>query len=152
MADEALLTFVADIVSAHVSNNSVAPEELPALIGAVYGALTRLGQVEVKVEPKREPAVSIRASVKPDHVVCLECGIKMKMLKRHVMTDHGMSPAEYRSRWGLNADYPLVAPDYAARRKELALRIGLGRKPVTPEAAPVAAPAKPRRRKVAPAE
>lgn len=92
-----------------------------------------------------KPAVSVRASVKPDAVTCLECGEKMKMLKRHLGTEHGLTPTEYRSRWSLPADYPMVAPDYAAKRKELAVRIGLGRKPdkspkVQANAAPKAAP------------
>ena len=128
MADENLLTFVADIVSAHASHNSVKPSELPRLIEAIYAALEGLGKVAVVVEEKREPAVSIRSSVKPDAITCLECGAKQKMLKRHLGTHHQLSPAEYKARWGLNADYPLVAPDYAATRRDLAVKIGLGRK------------------------
>jgi predicted transcriptional regulator len=127
MTDETLLTLAADIVSAHVSNNTVSPADLPKLIQSVYGSLASLGQ-EAPVEEKREPAVSIRASVKPDTLTCLECGAKMKMLKRHLASDHGLTPADYRARWGLGADYPMVAADYAARRKELAVKIGLGRK------------------------
>ena len=88
-----------------------------------------LGQAPEPLEEKLIPAVSIRASVKPDAVTCLDCGAKMKMLKRHLGTEHGMTPAEYRTRWNLPADYPMVAPEYAAKRKELAVRIGLGRKP-----------------------
>ena len=125
---ETLITLTSDIVAAHVSNNSVAVDELPALIKNVYGALSGLGAA-AQEEARPEPAVSIRASVKPDHLVCLEDGKKMKMLKRHLMTDHGLTPAEYRSRWGLPADYPMVAPDYAEKRRELAKKIGLGRKP-----------------------
>lgn len=128
MADENLLTFVADIVSAHASHNSVKPTELPRLIEAIYAALEGLGKVAPVVEEKREPAVSIRSSVKPDAITCLECGAKQKMLKRHLGTHHQLSPAEYKARWGLNADYPLVAPDYAATRRDLAVKIGLGRK------------------------
>jgi predicted transcriptional regulator len=125
---ETLITLTSDIVAAHVSNNSVSVEDVPALINNVYGALANLGSVP-QVEEKPEPAVSIRSSVKADHLVCLEDGKKMKMLKRHLMTDHGLTPAEYRARWGLPADYPMVAPDYAEKRRTLAKQIGLGRKP-----------------------
>ena len=149
MADETLLDHVADIVSAHVSNNSVAAADLPGLIQSVYASLAALGQAPEPVAEKLTPAVSIRASVKADAVTCLDCGEKMKMLKRHLGTEHGMTPADYRVRWNLPADYPMVAPDYAAKRKELAVRIGLGRKPkaAVPEA-PAKAPkgAKPRKK------
>ena len=123
-----LITLTSDIVAAHVSNNSVSVEQIPALIENVYGSLAGLGVVPA-VEERPAPAVSVRASVKNDHLVCLEDGKKMKMLKRHLMTDHGMTPAEYRTRWGLAADYPMVAPDYAEKRRVLAKQIGLGRKP-----------------------
>lgn len=125
---ETLITLTSDIVAAHVSNNSVSVDEVATLIQNVYGALASLG-VDPAAEEKPEPAVSVRASVKSDHIVCLEDGKKMKMLKRHLMTDHGMTPAEYRTRWGLPADYPMVAPDYAEKRRALAKEIGLGRKP-----------------------
>ncbi|MDD3798420.1 MAG: MucR family transcriptional regulator [Novosphingobium sp.] len=127
--NETLITLTSDIVAAHVSNNSVAVEDVPSLIANVFGALSSLGEPAPVVEEKPEPAVSIRSSVKPDYVVCLECGKKMKMLKRHLATDHGLTTDEYRARWGLNADYPLVAPNYAKTRRELAKKIGLGRKP-----------------------
>ena len=127
-ANEMLITLTADIVTAHVANNNVDGETLPGLIESVYGALSGLGAEET-VEERPEPAVSVRASVKSDHLVCLEDGKKMKMLKRHLMTDHGMTPEEYRERWNLPADYPMVAPDYAEKRRELAKKIGLGRKP-----------------------
>ena len=127
-SNETLITLAADIVAAHLSNNNVPVEEVSILIGNVYSALASLGAA-APAEEKREPAVSIRASVKHDHMVCLEDGKKMKMLKRHLMTDHGITPAEYRERWGLPADYPMVAPDYAEKRRELAKSIGLGRKP-----------------------
>ena len=130
MADETLIALTADIVSAHVSGNVVTAGQLPELIAAVYASLAGLGAPELVIEPKLEPAVSIRSSVKPDSVTCLECGQKLKMIKRHLGSEHGLTPAEYKARWGLGADYPLVAPEYAARRKELALAIGLGRKPV----------------------
>ena len=141
MADETLLTLAADIVSAHVSHNSVGAAQLPALIETVYASLASLGQEPAPVEEKREPAVSIRSSVKPDAIACLECGAKMKMLKRHLGSDHGLTPAEYRTRWHLASDYPMVAPDYAAKRKELALKIGLGRKPGQKLAPKIAEPA-----------
>jgi predicted transcriptional regulator len=125
---EFLATLTADIVSAHVSNNNVASAELPGLIHGVYESLASLGVAEVVAEPTPQPAVSIRASVKPDHIVCLEDGKKLKMLKRHLMTHYGMTPEDYRARWGLPADYPMVAPNYAAQRRELAKQIGLGTK------------------------
>jgi predicted transcriptional regulator len=126
---ETLITLTSDIVAAHVSNNGVSVEDVPALISNVYGALAGLGAEVTIVESAPVPAVSIRSSVKPDHVVCLECGKKMKMLKRHLSTDHGMTTDDYRKRWGLASDYPLVAPNYAEKRRELAKLIGLGRKP-----------------------
>lgn len=126
MADETLLTLATDIISAHVSNNNVATEALPGLIAAVYDSLAGLGQVTEPAEEARTPAVSIRASVKPDSITCLECGKKMKLIKRHLGTDHQLTPEQYRNRWNLPADYPLVAPNYAEKRKELAVKIGLG--------------------------
>jgi predicted transcriptional regulator len=126
---ETLITLTSDIVAAHVSNNGVSVEDVPTLISNVYGALAGLGAETIAIEAPLVPAVSIRSSVKPDFVVCLECGKKMKMLKRHLTTDHGLTTDEYRNRWGLTSDYPLVAPNYAAKRRELAKEIGLGRKP-----------------------
>ncbi len=126
--DEMLVTLTSDIVTAHVANNNVEVSDLPSLIQNVYGALSGLGENEADEAPP-EPAVSIRASVKPDYIVCLEDGKKMKMLKRHLMTAYGMTPDEYRQRWNLPADYPMVAPNYAKKRAELAKKIGLGRKP-----------------------
>lgn len=127
--NEMLITLTSDIVAAHVSNNSVNVEDLPTVITNVYGALAGLGGTPVVVEEKPEPAVSVRASVKPDYIVCLEDGKKLKMLKRHLMTHYNMTPDEYRARWNLPADYPMVAPNYAEKRRELAKKIGLGRKP-----------------------
>jgi len=128
--NETLITLTSDIVAAHVSNNSVAVDEVPTLIANVYGALAGLGQAAAAPEPEPlKPAVSVRASVKPDKIVCLDCGAEMKMLKRHLMTHHGMTPEDYRARWNLAADYPLVAPNYAETRRDLAKKIGLGRKP-----------------------
>lgn len=126
---ETLITLASDIVAAHVSNNSLSADEVPSLITNVYNALANLGEVEEPVQDRPEPAVSVRASVKRDHVVCLDCGKKMKMLKRHLMTEHDMTPDDYRSRWDLSTDYPMVAPAYAETRRDLAKKIGLGRKP-----------------------
>jgi predicted transcriptional regulator len=127
-AEDTLLTLTADIVAAHVSNNSVAVNDLPNLIQNVHGALTGISSRSAAAEPKQEPKVSIRASIKPDYIVCLEDGKKQKMLKRHLMTNHGMTPDEYRQKWGLSADYPMVAPNYAEQRRTLAKSIGLGTK------------------------
>lgn len=128
--NETLITLTSDIVAAHVSNNSVSVDDVPALISKVYGALAGLGQAPAPVaEEAPKPAVSVRASVKSDHIVCLEDGVKLKMLKRHLMTHYNMTPEQYRARWNLPADYPMVAPAYAEKRRELAKKIGLGRKP-----------------------
>lgn len=124
--DDMLLTLTTDIVAAHVSNNSVAPNDLPNLIAGVHGALATLGSGEVAPTERAEPSVSVRASVKPDYIVCLEDGKRMKMLKRHLMTHHQMTPTKYRQKWGLNSDYPMVAPNYAETRRTLAKSIGLG--------------------------
>jgi len=126
---ETLITLTSDIVAAHVSNNSVEADQMPGLITKVFNALAELGGGDVQDEPRPDPAVSIRSSIKRDHVVCLDCGKKMKMLKRHLSTEHNMSPDEYRARWNLNSDYPLVAPAYAETRRDLAKQIGLGRQP-----------------------
>jgi predicted transcriptional regulator len=126
---ETLITLTSDIVAAHVSNNNVAVDDVADLITSVYGALAGLGQAAPEPEPAPEPAVSIRSSVKPDHIVCLEDGKKLNMLKRHLSTYHGMTPDEYRARWNLPSDYPMVAPNYAEKRRDLAKKIGLGRKP-----------------------
>jgi predicted transcriptional regulator len=125
---ETLITLTSDIVAAHVSNNNVAVEDVASLIHNVYGALSDLGG-KVVVEAKPEPAVSVRASIKPDYIVCLEDGKKLKMLKRYLKTNFDMTPEQYRARWNLPADYPMVAPAYAEKRRELAKEIGLGRKP-----------------------
>ncbi len=124
--DEVLITLTSDIVAAHVSNNSVAVSDLPTLIQNVYSALAGLHSEVVAPQPKQEPAVSIRSSIKPDYIVCLEDGKKLKMLKRHLMTHYQMTPDEYRTKWGLPADYPMVAPNYADQRRTLAKKIGLG--------------------------
>jgi predicted transcriptional regulator len=125
--NETLVTLAADIVVAHVSNNSVAISDLPTLIQNVYAALAGLSQPVLPPVVKQEPAVSIRASIKPDYIVCLEDGKKLKMLKRHLMTHYQMTPDDYRAKWSLPADYPMVAPNYAEQRRMLAKAIGLGR-------------------------
>ena len=127
-AEDTLLTLTADIVAAHVSNNSVAVNDLPNLIQNVHAALSGVSGAGGAPEPKPEPKVSIRSSVKPDFIVCLEDGKKLKMLKRHLMTHYNMTPDQYRQKWGLAADYPMVAPNYAEQRRTLAKSIGLGTK------------------------
>ena len=126
---ETLITLTSDIVAAHLSNNDVGVDAVPQLITNVYDALSGLGTQNKNQEPPPQPAVSIRASVKPDHIVCLEDGKKLKMLKRYLRTNYDMTPEEYRARWDLPADYPMVAPNYSKRRRDLAKEIGLGRKP-----------------------
>ncbi len=121
------IELAADIVSAYVSNNSVASSDLPALIGEVHGALMRVagGAVEAPVEAPK-PAVPIKKSVTPDFIICLEDGKKFKSLKRHLRTQYNMTPEQYREKWGLPADYPMVAPNYAKARSKLAKEMGLG--------------------------
>jgi predicted transcriptional regulator len=126
--NDTLITLTADIVSAHVSNNSVSVNDLPQLIQNVHGALNGLSGAVEEAPARQEPAVSVRSSVKPDYVVCLEDGKKLKMLKRHLMTHYQMTPDQYRQKWGLNSDYPMVAPNYAEQRRTLAKKIGLGTK------------------------
>jgi predicted transcriptional regulator len=126
--EDTLLTLTADIVAAHVSNNSVAVNDLPNLIQNVHAALSGISGSPAAPEPKPEPKVSIRSSVKPDYIVCLEDGKKLKMLKRHLMTHYNMTPDQYRQKWGLSGDYPMVAPNYAEQRRSLAKSIGLGTK------------------------
>lgn len=128
MERETLLTLTADITAAHVSNNTVNLTDVPTLIASVFGALSAAIEPPA-AEPTFEPAVSVRSSVKPDHIVCLDCGVRGKMLKRHIMTAHGLTPDEYRARYGLPADYPMTAPGYSERRRVLAKEIGLGRDP-----------------------
>jgi predicted transcriptional regulator len=123
-----VLGLTAQIVSAHVSNNSVTPDALPALIQDVYRTLTGVGK-DQPTPDKPQPAVPVKKSVFPDHIVCLEDGKKLKMLKRHLKTAYNMTPEQYRDRWGLPADYPMVAPNYARHRSSLAKKIGLGTKP-----------------------
>lgn len=129
---EMLITLTSDIVAAHVSNNNVDVADMPTLITSVHAALAGLGQPAEPEEEPRMPAVPVRSSVKPDYIVCLEDGKKLKMLKRYLRTNYDMSPEDYRARWNLPADYPMVAPNYAATRRDLAKKIGLGRKPGQP--------------------
>ena len=121
-----LLPMVSEIVAAQVANNKVTPAELPRLIHDVYAALARATTDDTGPTPRGEPAVPVKKSVTPDYIVCLEDGKKLKMLKRHLRTAYDMSPEQYRQRWGLPADYPLVAPNYAKTRSKLAKQIGLG--------------------------
>ena len=145
--EENLITLTADIVSAHVEHNQVAVGDLPGLISKVHAALAGLGQPGAAPVVEQAPAVPIRQSVKPDYIVCLEDGKKMKMLKRHLRVAYGMSPADYRARWKLPADYPMVAPNYAEQRRGLAMKIGLGRRAAEPApAAPEPTPAAPAKR------
>ena len=122
-----LLEMTADIVSAYVGNNTVSAETLPSLIASIHAALSGVsnGPVEAEPEPK-EPAVPIRKSIAPDFLICLEDGRKFKSLKRHLRTKYDMSPEDYRAKWGLPKDYPMVAPNYAKARSELAKSMGLG--------------------------
>ncbi len=123
--EQELLRLTAQIVSAHVGNNSVAVSDLTTLIKDVHRSLASVGEAEAAPE-RPQPAVPIKKSVTADHIVCLEDGKKLKMLKRHLKTAYGMTPEEYRERWGLSADYPMVAPNYAQHRSALAKKIGLG--------------------------
>jgi predicted transcriptional regulator len=121
------LQLTAEVVSSHVSNNKVATQDLPTLIREVYSTLTTVeGRAAEKAKP--QPAVAIKKSVQPDYIVCLEDGRKLKMLKRHLMNAFQMTPDQYRARWNLPSDYPMVAPNYASQRSKLAKKIGLGRK------------------------
>jgi len=124
--DQNILMLTAEIVAAHVGNNPVAVGDLPKLIETVHDTLAGLDKPAEVEEPRPEPAVSIKKSITPDYLVCLEDGKKLKMLKRHLKTAYDMTPEEYREKWGLAADYPMVAPNYAKQRSELARSIGLG--------------------------
>ena len=125
---ETLVTLTADIVAAHVSNNSVAISDIPLVIRSVHGALAGLGTKAEPAPEPQQPAVSVRASIKPDYIVCLEDGRKLKMMRRYLMTQFGMTPDDYRAKWNLPKDYPMVAPNYAETRRTLAKQIGLGTK------------------------
>jgi predicted transcriptional regulator len=127
MAEETMRALTVQIVSAHIASNTVSPADLPKLINDVHQALVKAGE---PVPPlPSEPAVPVRQSVKADHLVCLECGQRFSLLKRHLRVDHQTTPVEYRRKWGLPPTYPVVAPDYAKVRSRLAKKIGLGRLP-----------------------
>jgi len=128
-ANQDLLGLTAEIVSAHVSNNPVSISDLPNLIGEVYRTLSTVGQPVVPVAEKPQPFVPIKKSITPEYLICLEDGKRLKMLKRHLKTAFNMTPDQYREKWGLGADYPMVAPNYTKHRSSLAKRIGLGTKP-----------------------
>src|SRR4051794_40260053 len=130
VASADMLGLTAQIVSAHIGKNQVAAEALPSLIQTVYRSLAAAGTVEPP-PAVQEPAVPVKKSVFPEFIICLEDGKKLKMLKRHLKTSYNMTPAEYRAKWGLPADYPMVAPSYASTRSALAKSIGLGRKRTT---------------------
>jgi predicted transcriptional regulator len=158
----ALLGQTTRIAAAYMANNRVAASDISALLHTVHSALVTLGQPNKAEAPAPlTPAVPVRRSVTPDYLVCLEDGKKLKMLKRHLRSTYGMTPDQYRAKWGLPADYPMVAPNYAAARSELAKQLGLGQKrrsepvveaqpePVQAEPAPTKAPARGRRKKAA---
>lgn len=148
--NQELITLTADIAASFVSNNRIGTGDIAELIASVHSALSALGQADEPSATKLEPAVSIRSSVKPDHIVCLEDGKKLKMLKRYLMTKFQMTPDQYRAKWDLKSDYPMVAPNYSATRKALALTLGLGRKAKTPGADKATAKPKGRARKAVP--
>ena len=127
IADEELLRMTADVVAAYVSNNALPTQQLAEIISTVYASLRSLdAEADGKSEPLK-PAVAIRKSITPEYLVCLEDGKKLKMLKRHLRSTYGMTPDDYRAKWALPADYPMVAPNYAAQRSAFAKKIGLGR-------------------------
>jgi len=127
-SSELLIELTAEIVAAYVSNNSVAANDLPGVISQVHAALGGTVAPAEEVLEKQKPAVSVRRSVQSDHLVCLEDGQKYKSLKRHLMSNHGLTPEQYREKWELPADYPMVAPAYAEARSRLAKEMGLGQK------------------------
>jgi predicted transcriptional regulator len=142
-----LLALTAEIVAAHVGNNAVDSADVATLIQSVFDTLSGLATDEPTVSVELTPAVPIRRSITDDHIVCLQCGKKLNMLKRHLLIDHGLTPQEYRAKWRLKPDYPMVAPSYSAERQRLAKQIGLGRKPAAPAAPEPEAPKPNRRRK-----
>jgi predicted transcriptional regulator len=128
IADEELLRMTADVVAAYVGNNTLPTAQLGEVINAVYSSLKSLEGPVAQVQPEPlKPAVPIRKSVTPEFIICLEDGKRLKMLKRHLRSTYNMTPDEYRTKWGLAPDYPMVAPNYAERRSEFAKKIGLGR-------------------------
>ncbi|WP_296710951.1 MucR family transcriptional regulator [Rhodoblastus sp.] len=153
MSENDNTSFVAEILSAYLSNNTVSPADLGSVIQTVKAAFgISIGQTTVPTvdEPKKmEPAVSVKKSITPDALVCLCCGKPFKSLKRHLQSEHGLSPDEYRAAFGLKADYPTVAPSYSAQRSTLARSTGLGRKPAASAASKKVAVKKPGRKKTA---
>jgi len=129
LSEEDMLRMTTEVVSAYVGNNMLPAAQIPDVIKTVYGSLRELGAAGAGADKEApKPAVPVRRSITPDYIVCLEDGKKLKMLKRHLRTTYNLTPDEYRSKWGLAADYPMVAPNYAKQRSEFAKRIGLGRK------------------------
>jgi predicted transcriptional regulator len=126
-AGTATQSLVAEIVSSYVKKNQIAPADIPTLIRTVYQSLLTAGKT-AEPEPVRTPAVSIRQSVRPQYVVCLDCGWRAKMLRRHVNSAHGLTPEQYKARWGLKPDHPLTAPAYSETRSAMAKQLGLGQK------------------------
>ncbi|MEM9231987.1 MAG: MucR family transcriptional regulator [Pseudomonadota bacterium] len=124
-----LLALSADVVSSYVGNNSLQPQQVTEMLRSIYDTMNDLSGPKIDEPEQLVPAVSIKKSITDDYIICLEDGKKLKMLKRHLMAAYNMTPEEYREKWGLKADYPMVAPNYAAKRQELAKKIGLGRKP-----------------------
>ena len=129
LSRDELLRMTAKVASAYVGNNPTADSQITEIIQTVYSSLENLGSRQPDRKTTAKPAVPIKRSITSDHIICLEDGKKLKMLKRHLMTHYGMTPEDYRQRWGLPGDYPMVAPNYAEKRRELAKKIGLGRKP-----------------------
>ena len=128
LPEDQTLRMAVDIVTAYLSNNPLPAATIPDLIATVHGALANIGRPsEETPQTSRKPAVAVRKSVTPDYIVCLEDGKQLKMLKRYLRSNYSMTPAEYRAKWGLPADYPMVAPNYAKQRSEFAKQIGLGR-------------------------
>lgn len=137
--NEELVRLTSDVVAAYISNNAVPVSSLPSLISDIHASLSKLGAApSAPFEEPKKPAVPIKKSVTDDYIVCLEDGKEFKSLRRHLSTHHGMTPDEYRAKWGLPADYPMVAPAYAAVRSAMAKKMGLGRKPA-PEVTPAKA-------------
>lgn len=123
-----ILEMTADIVAAYVGHNSVPPSQIPELIHTVYGALADAGETAAPRETAVKPPIPVKTTIRPDYLICLEDGKQLKMLKRHLRTNYNLTPEQYRAKWGLPADYPMVAPNYAKRRSEFAKKIGLGQK------------------------
>ncbi|MEZ5810856.1 MAG: MucR family transcriptional regulator [Rhizobiaceae bacterium] len=126
--NDTLIELTADVVAAYVSNNPVPASDLPALIADIHSALGRVGSAEAAPQERQKPAVNPKKSIHDDYIICLEDGKKFKSLKRHLMTHYGLTPEQYREKWGLDVNYPMVAPNYAAARSALAKKMGLGRK------------------------